>query len=192
MTEVRNADYGTFGESGGAYTLRWERTYSRPIATVWAALTEPERLNDWLGACEVEPRVGGRFDVFVNRDADTQVTGRVLRWEPPRVLEFTWKGHEEETETIVRAELSEAEGGGTRMVFTHRGMERKWLGLTLPGWHSLLMRLDSLMREGRSIPDSSDRWRDLQRRYLERYGIGDTMTEPPQPMEKYKMDESRD
>lgn len=189
MTETGDADFGTFAEGEDGYVLRYERTYPRPMATVWAALTEPERLADWLGACEVEPRVGGRFNVFVNREADTQVSGRVLRWEPPRLLEFTWRGHAEETETIVRVELSEVGAGETRLVFTHRGMERKWLGLTLPGWHSLLTRLDALMREGRSIPDSSERWRALQRAYLERYDIGDTMTEPPRPMETYRMDD---
>jgi hypothetical protein len=42
-------DLGTFHSGDEGTTLRYERIYPRPIATVWAALTQPERLADWIG-----------------------------------------------------------------------------------------------------------------------------------------------
>jgi uncharacterized protein YndB with AHSA1/START domain len=179
-------DLGTFTESpDGKVELRFERVYPRPIETVWAAFTQPERLADWLGACRVEPRVGGRFDVFVNRDEDAQTRGEVTVWDPPHILEFTW-ATQFETPTRVRAELSEAGEGRTRLVFTHRGMERKWVGLTFPGWHQLLERLNALMTTGETAPDLEGRWRQLQDAYFAHYRFEGVLRDPPLPMEKYK------
>ena len=85
-------DLGTYTEGpDGKVELRYERLYPRPIDTVWAALITPERLADWLGAVDLEPRVGGRFNCFVNRDEEAQTRGEVLAWEPPRLLEFSWR-----------------------------------------------------------------------------------------------------
>jgi uncharacterized protein YndB with AHSA1/START domain len=184
---MRTEDLGTYSKAGdGTVELRFERVYPRPIETVWAAMTQPERLADWMGECRVEPRVGGRFDVFVNRDEDAQVHGEVTAWDPPRALEFTWSSLGE-APSRVRAELSEAGEGKTRLVFTHRGMEPRWMGLTFPGWHQLLERLNLLMTTGAAAPDFEGRWRELQGLYFDRYGFGEgVMRDPPLPMEKYK------
>jgi uncharacterized protein YndB with AHSA1/START domain len=178
-------DLGTFTEGAdGKVELRFERLYPRPIETVWAAMTTPERLADWLGEVDLEPRLGGRFNCFVNRDEEAQTRGRVTVWEPPHTLEFSWASSGE-PETLVRAELSEAGEGRTRLVFTHRGMDRKWMGLTFPGWHQLLERLGRLMRgEGTEAPEG--RWRELQAIYLGRYKLTGVLIDPPLPAEKYK------
>ena len=76
-------DLGTYERDGDLVTLRYERRYPRPIETVWAALTIPERLADWIGASVVEPRVGGIFNVFTDRDEDGQTRGKVITWTPP-------------------------------------------------------------------------------------------------------------
>jgi uncharacterized protein YndB with AHSA1/START domain len=178
-------DLGTFTEGAdGKVALRFERLYSRPIETVWAAMTTPERLADWLGEVDMEPRVGGRFNCFVNRDQAAQTRGQVLAWEPPHLLEFSWRS-DGELETVVRAELSDARGGQTRLVFTHGRMDRKWMGLVLPGWHQLLERLGKLMR-GEPIESPEGRWRALQAIYLGRYDLTGVLIDPPLQVEKYK------
>jgi uncharacterized protein YndB with AHSA1/START domain len=179
-------DLGTYTETtDGKVKLRFERLYPRPIEIVWAALTTPERLSDWLGAVDVEPRVGGRFNCFVNRDEEARTRGDVLSWEPPRLLEFSWSTPDSPEDTKVRCELSDAGGGRTRLVFTHCGMERKWMGLVFPGWHRLLERLGKLMNgEPTASPDG--RWRELQGVYLERHQLKDVLTDPPLPQGKYK------
>lgn len=179
-------DLGTYSQTAdGKVELRYERLYPRPIETVWAAMTQPERLADWLGAVDVEPRVGGRFNCFVNRDEEAQTRGEVLSWEPPRLLEFSWSTPDTPEATKVRAELSDAGEGRTRLVFTHGMMDRKWMGLTFPGWHQLLEKLGKLMTgEPNASPDG--RWRELQGIYLDRYKLTDVLIDPPLPEEKYK------
>jgi uncharacterized protein YndB with AHSA1/START domain len=46
---------GTFKQQGDRFELRFERHYQHPIEAVWSALTDPKRLEDWMGSAEVEP-----------------------------------------------------------------------------------------------------------------------------------------
>jgi uncharacterized protein YndB with AHSA1/START domain len=172
-------EFGTFDRQADQTTLRFERRYPSPIQTVWAALTTPERLADWLGAGVVEPHAGGRFELFVDRtNADARMTGRVLQWQPPTLLEFTWKVGPE-PESIARWELSEDGPNATRLVLTHGKMEYKWVGLVLPGWHSLLERLTKTLETGEATVDSPERWRELQAVYVDHYKLASVMLDPP-------------
>ena len=165
-------DHGTFEEAAdGTVALRYERSYPRPIATVWAALTQPERLVDWLGACDVEPRVGGTFNVFVDHEASRRIAGRVLTWQPPTLLSFSWRWPGE-PETTVRCELAEAGPRETRLVFTHAGMVAPRVGSTLPGWHVFLERLGEVLDE-RTPGDLGERFKQIQGVYRERGGLPD-------------------
>jgi uncharacterized protein YndB with AHSA1/START domain len=172
MAELENL--GTFERDGDAVGLRYERHYPRPIETVWAALTDPVRLGDWIGAARVEPYVGGRYELFVERRRP--MTGRILTWDPPRLLEFSWDTGDA-PESIVRCELT-PEGDGTRLRFFHKGVGFPWIGLVLPGWHSLLECLRSLLA-GKVLPDSMPCWRELQAIYLDRYKLDGVMMDPP-------------
>ena len=74
--------------------------------------------------CAVEGRVGGRI---YQRDAAGEeiVWGRVLRWEPPAELRFSWHLRNDEAlaqEVTVRFE---PDGEGTRFTLEHRGFERR-------------------------------------------------------------------
>jgi uncharacterized protein YndB with AHSA1/START domain len=159
-------DPGTFERHGNQATLRYERRFPRPVQTVWAALTTPERLADWLGAAVVEPLVGGRFELFTDRPTESaRMLGRVLRWEPPNQLEFTWRVGGE-PETIVCCELAADGPNAMRLIFSHGAMDFKWVGLVLPGWDSLFDRLTKMLESGHAAPDSFDRWRELQAMYL--------------------------
>ena len=169
---------GTFERQGDVVDLRYERRYPRPIETVWAALTEPARLGDWLGQALVEPHVGGRYELFIERPRP--MTGRIVTWQPPRLLEFSWDTGDAPA-TLVRCELSPDDAGdgkGTRLVFTHKAMGFVWIGLVLPGWHTHLERLASLL-EGHALGDSMPRWRELQAIYLDHYKLEGVMIDPP-------------
>ena len=45
---------GTISREGERFVIRFERRFPSPIEEVWAALTRPERLTQWVGATEVE------------------------------------------------------------------------------------------------------------------------------------------
>jgi uncharacterized protein YndB with AHSA1/START domain len=167
-------DLGTIDRRGDSVDLRYERRYPRPIATVWAALTEPARLADWLGQALVEPHVGGRYELFIDRKRP--MTGRILTWQPPTLLEFTWDTGDAPA-SVVRCELA-PDGDGTRLVFQHKGIGFAWIGLVLPGWHVHLERMDGLLA-GIVQPMSMPRWRELQAVYLEHYKLDGVMLDPP-------------
>lgn len=112
------SDVGTYVRYGSAAGLRYERRYDRPAETVWKALTEPARLADWMGAARVEPYVGGRYELFI--DSDQPMQGRVVTWQPPQVLEFSWHGAGAPS-SVVRCELV-PDGAGTRLIFMHRAI----------------------------------------------------------------------
>ena len=165
---------GTYERHGDVVDLRYERHYPRPIETVWAALTDPIRLADWLSAATVEPREGGRYELFTERPRP--MTGRITVWEPPRVLEYSWDTGDAPINTV-RWELS-PDGAGTKLVLRHLGMQFHWVGLVLPGWHSLLERLDGLLA-GTPKPDSMERWRALQAVYVAEYKLEGVLLDPP-------------
>lgn len=77
----------TVMESTG--TLRLERRLAHPPERVWAAITEPEQVREWMRAkrATIEPRRGGTIDI----DSVIHITGRILVWDPPRVLEHEFR-----------------------------------------------------------------------------------------------------
>jgi len=163
---------GTFEARGDHIDVRFERHYPRPVATVWSALTDPARLADWMGVSRVEPHVGGRFEMMV--DGPHPMTGRVVVWDPPSVLELTWS-NTHAPDSVVRYELT-PEAGGTRLVFTHRGMPYASSALMLPGWHDFLARLGDRL-EGISSRDGPD-FRKMQSAYIDHYKLKGVRLDP--------------
>jgi uncharacterized protein YndB with AHSA1/START domain len=85
-------------------TVDLERTLSATVDEVWLALTESEQLAGWLGRGRLEPRVGGAVDLITAGPEGGRVVGVVREFDPPRVLELTWR-FEGEPETVLRLEL---------------------------------------------------------------------------------------
>lgn len=165
-------ELGAFERRGDQIDVRFERLYPRPVETVWSALTQPERLADWMGASHVEPRVGGRFDMMV--DGPHPMTGRVRVWDPPHVLEITWS-NTHAPDSVIRYELT-PEADGTRLVFIHKGMPYANSALMLPGWHDFLARLGSLL-EGAPL-EAQPSFHRMQAIYIDHYKLDGVRLEP--------------
>src|SRR3954453_15717489 len=134
MTEVQTQPRPAL-ERVGSDAIRLERTLDAPVEKVWRYLTEAELRQQWfMGGTDATP--GGEFDLKVDHDrlsADANVpypesyasfkgtiwTEKVLRFEPPRLLETTFQSGKNGTVTY---ELF-SEGGKTRLVVTHSGIE---------------------------------------------------------------------
>lgn len=129
---------GAVRQIGGAYEIRFERFIAKPVERVWAALTVPERLADWLAPAEVELRVGGRFVLkFPGHPPDEQ---QITELDPPRLLAWTWR-HPDHPNSIVRWELTPAPGG-CRLVLTQTELPASNLLSVAPGWQIHLQGLD--------------------------------------------------
>jgi len=114
--------------------IRLERLLDAPVETVWRYLTEAELRRMWfMGGTDAA--AGGEFDLLVDHDnlsdeknvdypegyaqfKGTVWTEKVMRFEPPRLLETTFQGGKNGTVTY---ELF-PDGGKTRLVLTHSGI----------------------------------------------------------------------
>lgn len=120
-------------ERTGEDSIRLERTLDAPPETVWRYLTEAELRRQWfMGGTDA--RAGAEFELLNDHDnlSDEQVpypesyapykgktwNERVLRFEPPRLLETTFQSGKNGQVTY---ELF-PEGDQTRLVITHRGI----------------------------------------------------------------------
>ena len=170
MTNGTNNGDGAVREVADGYELRFDRVFKAPIGDVWALLTEPDRLEEWLGVAGVELRAGGRFQLF--EVGGQGIAGVILALEPPHVLEYTWNSAEW-TGGTVRYELSEVEGG-TQLVFAHTHPFKSWEQLryqSLAGWHTLLDLLE-LAVEGRPESWHKERWQSHYDRYVAIRALG--------------------
>ena len=166
-------DLGTYERQGDHIDVRFERHYPRPPEKVWRALTDPERLADWMGASRVEPRVGGRYETML--DGQRPMHGEVLVWDPPKTLELHWSnGHA--PDSTIRYELT-PEATGTKLVFTHRHMPFATCALMLPGWHTYFSRLAQALEDD-TLPEMSPLWRQMQTVYIEHYGLAGLQRDP--------------
>lgn len=104
---------GTPHHEGGLHTLRFERRIAHPIDRVWRAITEPEGLVAWFpAAIHGERRAGADLTfVFPGEQYPTH-PGRMITFDAPHTLEFDW--NDERLRFVL-----DADGAGTRLVFTH-------------------------------------------------------------------------
>jgi uncharacterized protein YndB with AHSA1/START domain len=133
-------DHGVIDETSS------ELTVPASAEETWDALTDPERLAEWLAEdAELDLRPGGELAVRVD---DERRSGFFEEVEPPRRLVFWW-GPDGDEPTRVEIEL-EPDGEDTRVrvvesrplqVLDARGIEvESWLG----GDSSLQMRAPEL------------------------------------------------
>jgi hypothetical protein len=86
------------------------------------------------------------------------MTGRIRVWDPPHVFEHEW--HQRIIEdSVVRYELS-ADGEGTLLRFSHRGLGVRNAQGFLPGTHAFLDRLEAHLA-GEAMPNWAQRYQEV-------------------------------
>ena len=146
------------GEAGA--TVRFERTFDRPRIAVWAALTEPAQLAQWLDEASVDLFVGGQFQI---RFGDGTMDGRITELIENEVLAYSW--HEGQYgQSHVRWELSDGPGGSTSLSLAHTRLLADSAAGFAAGWHHHLERLTALVDGGRLDWDG-DRFTELHAMY---------------------------
>ena len=144
------------GQFNGPGEVRLVRTLPGPIERIWEYLTDPEKRSRWFAGGPMEPRQGGKFTLNFRHSnlapGETppedhkqfhapghSMEGIVTRWEPPRVLAYTF-GSTAESE--VTFELT-PQGKSVLLVLTHRARAGDLPYLTdfASGWHTHLTHL---------------------------------------------------
>jgi uncharacterized protein YndB with AHSA1/START domain len=133
---------GVVRKTADGYEIVFVRRLQKPIEKVWAALTVPERIADWLAAATIEPglQLGARFSLRF-AEGDYRMAGEIVALEPPRLIAWTWPDPvDQPNPSLVRFELS-PDGEGCVLTLTNTG-----LGLPDPGqmagWHTHLEGLE--------------------------------------------------
>ena len=161
-------DLGTVHKTDdGRFAVRFERRLAHPPEKVWRAITEPDELRAWFPAVVDFPREPGATITFgatpeqVRRGyvAEGFAThGRIVRIDPPWLLEFTWEGE------LLRWELTATESG-TLLVFTNIVDSQDKAVLVGGGWHAGLEIVEAQL-DGKPIDWSAwDRAEQLTEEY---------------------------
>ncbi len=131
------------------------RLLAAPLALVFQAWTDPERMMRWYAPegletpyAEADLCVGGRFRVLM-READGKehdVSGEYREIVQNRKLVFTWSWvRSPEDISLVTVEL-EPEGDGTRLTLTHEQLpDSEERDSHQSGWSTALNKLGKLV-----------------------------------------------
>lgn len=108
---------GTIQRLDRGFQGRLERRFGQAPAAVWAMLTEPRHLAQWLAPGTIELRQGGAVRIDF-ADSGIVIDSSITALEPRRVLEYSWSSGRQ-PERPIRWELTE-EADGTRLTLTVR------------------------------------------------------------------------
>lgn len=158
----------------GRCALRFEVGYDHSPEKVWRALTDPAHLRGWFAQyldydrSRLDFSAAGNeleFSAGAGDDQPPTETGRVLRSDPPSLLEYTW-GDE-----VLRWELAPDDEDGCRLTFTNVFSDPAFAPYNALGWHTGLDRLEAVLSgdDPASIRLETDETAasELQRRYEE-------------------------
>src|SRR3954469_10501653 len=156
-----NEHYGRFN---GPAEIRLVRILPGPIERIWEYLTDPEKRARWFAGGPMEPKKGGKVELFffhknlspnetppeqykAVQESGMKMPGIVLRWEPPRVLSYTFDDNSD-----VTFELT-PQGKDVVLVLTHRarGDDIQYLTGYASGWHTHFSHLIAVL-EGTPPP----------------------------------------
>ena len=156
-------DLGTYLEHEGRPAVRFQRRYPCPVGRLWQAVTDPAELSHWFpAAVEMQARVGGT--VVFSGDPHTENTqGKVLVYDPPHRLAFTWGGNE------LHFELEALDGDASQLTLIDILDGRDSAARNAAGWTVCLAELEKSLAgevaEGPHSP-SAEPWQTWYDAYV--------------------------
>ncbi len=163
MTHNSNPDLGTIRRLDGTYEARLERHLTHDQLTVWAMLTHPEKLVEWLAPGAIELRMGGKARLdFI--DSGTVIDSAVSAIEAPRLIEYSWSSSGEPLRPV-RFDIA-PDTVGTRLTLTLRIPAGEDIARSCAGWEAHLEMLLAAL-EGVPIKFPFERFKATRSRYGE-------------------------
>ena len=177
MIGESNQAQGQLQRADGHLHLRFVRRLGHPPAKVWQALAQAEHLAAWFPTTIDGARVTGAALQFTFRHSEGPAfEGKLLRYEPPSLLEFRW-GDE-----TLRFEL-EPDAEGTRLIFVTTFDVLGKAARDAAGWHSCLDLLSCHLNNQSPPWTTAARWQHVHPGYVDRLGPEASTIGPPQPLE---------
>ena len=148
MTATLAEKHGVITEAG---TIVFERILPGPIERVWEYLVDSEKRGRWLASGPMEPRVGGKVELFFKHDELSPVKeptpekfkamekgvtlhSEITEWQKPHRLSYLWGDDGSE----VTFELK-SKGDEVVLTLTHRKLPDSAKAMMVAGgWHTHL------------------------------------------------------
>ena len=131
---------------GDRHTLVQTRTFHAPIGDVWASVTEPERLERWIGTFTGDPETGSVMFRMTAEGQDAEAEEMEIReCEPPRRLALTSRVGE--MTWYLELDLVEVDGV-TTVTFSQPDIDPASCENVGPGWEYYLDRWVSAVSGG--------------------------------------------
>lgn len=133
-----------------------ERSIAAPPSVVYAYLTESDKWARWQGVtASLDARTGGLFRMSMPDGLTAR--GEFVDLVPDERVVFTWGWIDHPGlppgSSTVEIELA-AEGDGTRLRLTHRGLPSDEIPIHVAGWTHYVPRLDVVATGGDPGPDT--------------------------------------
>jgi uncharacterized protein YndB with AHSA1/START domain len=154
---------GRLEQAGDRWQLHFTRRLPHPPEKVWLALTEPEHLKEWFpNDIEGERKEGATLRHVFRNDEAPDMTGEMVVYDPPSILEFTWG------EDTLRFEL-QADGDGTVLELVDVLEDVGKGARDGAGWHVCLDALEQHMRGEPTRTQDMDVWRPVHDAYVKSF-----------------------
>ena len=162
--------------------IRLERLLPGSIDRVWSFLTDSDQRARWLAGGRWELRVGGRIELNFAHDQlqseptpekyrgmPMSFTGKVLRIDAPRLIEFTWT-ESDGIPTEVTFELAER-GDQVALTITHRRIASSAELLDISGGWDVHAGILEDVLSGNTPRGFWSTHARLEKEYARRYGL---------------------
>ena len=158
------SDLGSYIEHEGRPAVRFVRTYPHSAERLWAAVSEPAELAHWFPSnVELERRVGGEVR-FTGDPYTEDWSGRVLAYEPPRRLAFTWGPDE------LHFTVEPVDDASSRLILVNVLADPTTAARNGGGWYvclaELAKRLDGVPSEG-PHSDDAEPWEPVYQAHID-------------------------
>ncbi|HEX3333317.1 MAG TPA: SRPBCC family protein [Acidimicrobiales bacterium] len=176
---TEDSAYGTLERRpDGLSVLRYRRRLAHPPQKVWRALTEDAHLAEWFPTTIEGTRAAGATLRFSFREGEAEpFDGEMLAFDAPTLMELRW------ADDVLRFELS-PDGAGCVLDLTVTFPEYAKAARDAAGWHVCLEQLGYVC-DGSPLPwRPPDRWREVHRGYVERFGPAASALGPPEDWER--------
>ena len=160
MTD-NNEDLGTIRREADQFTAVLERQLDHSPAAVWAMLTEPGRLVEWLAPGTIELREGGAAKLDFS-DSGIIIDSTETAFEQERIIEYSWSNPGEPLRPL-RFEV-EPEGDSCRLKLCLKTPVDEDIARSCAGWEAHLMMLMAAL-EGVPIKFPFERFQSSREAY---------------------------
>ncbi|MEJ7796571.1 MAG: SRPBCC family protein [Nocardioides sp.] len=141
-TPVMPTATGRREDRDGTSYVVFERTFTAPIADVWAAVTEPERLERWIGTWSGDP-ASGKVEFRMTAESEDAPEETIVIdecREPSRLVMRSARPDDHAQLWTWQVDLSEADGL-TTLTFAQEVINVTLAESVGPGWDYYLDRM---------------------------------------------------